>query len=230
MKIISVGDLHGRDVAEDARGLIGQCDKMIFMGDYVDSFEHTDQQILDCLRTVIDLKKEYPEKVVLLWGNHDIQYLLGHKRHGCSGYRPQMDLMLYTEFTCHRDLFQLAFQHEDWIWTHAGIHDGWWLFSFKYNMGFTDIAAELNFAFNKKEEAIFDVGHRRGGYKDVGGPLWCDRLELLNKPLKGYNQVVGHNKREFIERARWKELEIVFVDALHNDDKFVYHISNFKDE
>ena len=227
MRIISVGDLHGRNVTEDVRGLIDQCDKMVFMGDYVDSEEHTDQEILDCLRSVISFKMDFPDKVELLYGNHDVQYLYGYKRHGCSGYRPQMDLILHSEFECHRDLFKLAFQHEDWIWTHAGVHDGWWLFSFKYSHGLTSIADELNLAFLNKEDAIFDVGHRRGGYKDVGGPLWCDRNELINAPLKGYNQVVGHTKREYIERFHYKNHEIVFADALHNDEKFVYHINTF---
>jgi predicted MPP superfamily phosphohydrolase len=227
MKIISVGDLHGRDVAEDVRDLINQCDKMVFMGDYVDSFERTDGQIRECLRNVIQLKRDNPEKVVLLWGNHDVQYLLGPKNHGCSGYRPQMHTDLFAEFHCNKELFQLAFQHNDWVWTHAGIHDGWWLFRLKEYQGFGSVADELNFAFKEGKESIFDVGHRRGGYRDVGGPLWCDRNELINAPLKDYNQVVGHTKRDFVEKFNYKNHEIVFVDVLHNEDDFVCYTSTF---
>jgi len=231
MKIISVGDLHGRDVDEDVRGLIDQCDKMIFMGDYVDSFERTDGQIRECLRNVMQFKRDYPEKVVLLWGNHDIQYLLGPKNHGCSGYRSWMHTDLFAEFHCNKELFKLAYQHADWIWTHAGIHDGWWLFSFKYNQGLENIAAELNAAFISESPPLFDVGHRRGGYKDVGGPLWCDRSELMSAPLKGYNQIVGHTKREFIETYNKNNNQVIFVDVLENDSPdFRYHVNNFKDE
>lgn len=231
MKIISVGDLHGRDVNEDVRGLIDKCDKMIFTGDYVDSFERTDLEIIDCLRNTIQFKKDYPEKVELLWGNHDVQYLLGYDNHGCSGYRPSMKTALYAEFSCNRELFKLAFQHKDWIWTHAGITDGWWLFRYnKYYQGLESIADELNAAFDRLDEPIFDVGHRRGGYLDVGGPLWCDRKEILNTPLKDYNQIVGHTKREFIETYNYKNHQIVFIDVLENDSpEFRHYTLNFNE-
>ena len=57
--------------------IINEHDRFIFMGDYVDSPDIDNLSMKKNLMDIIGLKKKYPDKVVLLWGNHDIHYLLG---------------------------------------------------------------------------------------------------------------------------------------------------------
>ena len=99
MKTVSIGDTHGVAVADVVVNIIDRHDKFIFVGDYVDSFIVDNISMKKNLLDIIELKKKYPEKVILLWGNHDIHYLLGNK-HYCSGYRPEMqyDLLRYIPF------------------------------------------------------------------------------------------------------------------------------------
>ena len=73
MRYITIGDIHGRDDWQAIN--IRNYDKIIFIGDYVDSFEKSDFAILENLKKIISLKKRHPDKVVLLLGNHDVQYL-----------------------------------------------------------------------------------------------------------------------------------------------------------
>jgi protein phosphatase len=67
-KAIFVGDLHG-----DFKALCSILEKakedeyLIFLGDYVDRGENQ----IEVINTVLKLKKEYPEKVFLLKGNHE---------------------------------------------------------------------------------------------------------------------------------------------------------------
>ena len=102
-KILTLGDIHGRDkwmfhthgsphefnhwmtmvengVPADAEEFwkempYTQYDQIVFVGDYVDSFDISNVRILDNLKKILFFKKALPDKVVLLIGNHDIQYL-----------------------------------------------------------------------------------------------------------------------------------------------------------
>jgi predicted MPP superfamily phosphohydrolase len=87
MKHIAIGDLHGRDTWQQVNTKL--YDKVIFLGDYVDSHTLSDLVILENLKKIIALKKRPPEKVVLLLGNHDAHYL-HYPRFECSGFRPTM--------------------------------------------------------------------------------------------------------------------------------------------
>jgi hypothetical protein len=49
--------------------------KVLFLGDYVDSHFLDSEKILDNLIEIINLKKQSPNSVILLLWNHDIQYI-----------------------------------------------------------------------------------------------------------------------------------------------------------
>ncbi len=213
MKTITVGDLHGNSDWKEINP--DNYDKIIFIGDYVDSFDISDEEIKNNLLEVINFKKNNIDKVILLWGNHDLQYLYTYKHYGCSGYRPQMYQSLHVIFNDNKKLFQMAFEYNDTIWTHAGIHDGWFNYYFKYTKGDT-LADKLNNAFDANYKSLFNVGHYRGGYNDEGGPFWADIKELKSKPFKKMHQIVGHTRVDKITKYYKYNKKIVFVDVLEN--------------
>jgi len=222
MKTVSIGDVHGRLVLPTVQEISGKYDKIIFIGDYVDSFTEADLSISVNLFDIIEFKKANPDKVVLLLGNHDLQYMFGYDRHGCSGYRPQMKETLYSIFKDNKDLFQMSYQIEDTIWTHAGVHEGWYKQRFiKFVKDYPDLtlSQQLNLAFSKfNYESLFDVGHSRGGWYNVGGPFWCDANELKSSPIRRYNQIVGHTHMKYIQRMNIHNKEIAFIDVLEDSD------------
>ena len=220
MRTVSIGDTHGLAVAELVSQIAGEYDKIIFMGDYVDSYFVSNSEVSQNLLDIIDLKKRYPSRMVLLWGNHDIQYLLGAKNFGCSGYRLEMWEALHGLFSSNEDLFQFSFGIANYLWTHAGINQYWYDNRFKPVTEKSDnpgsLPEQLNEAFRRRDKAIFDVGYKRGGFFEAGGPFWCDIAELIRDPIRGYHQIVGHNRVREIRTLTVYGNEISFIDQLES--------------
>lgn len=220
MNILSIGDTHGNSVLDDIKKVMDKYDKIVFIGDYVDSFTLDNLTINKNLYDLIEFKKENPDKVILLWGNHDIQYLFPSKIHLCSGYRPEVNIDLYDIFHKNKDLFQVAYQKDNYIWTHAGVTIGWYKYrfhKFRKNHDIETISDQLNLAFDLYEESLFDVGYRRGGSYDVGGPFWADKAEMLKSPLEGYHQIVGHSKVEDHRTVyTHNDASVTFIDVIEN--------------
>src|SRR6266446_697883 len=130
MKIIAVGDLHGKDCWKEID--FTPFDKVIFIGDYTDSFSATDDEIFSNLQEIVLLKKANREKFILLLGNHDVQYL-HFPYFSCSGFRPTAQKQLTTFFKENRKSFQMAWEEKHHLFTHAGVSHSWfvrheWLF------------------------------------------------------------------------------------------------------
>ena len=115
MKICVIGDIHGRDVwkefadikfllyaepdAAGYGGFVPEYQKYVFVGDYVDSFTETNVIIKHNLLEIIRFKTLYPNHVVLLWGNHDVNYFQNKPwrevEYHVSGFRPEAHFDLY---------------------------------------------------------------------------------------------------------------------------------------
>lgn len=70
MKILVLGDIHGRTIWKDIIEKENP-DKVIFLGDYVSTHDNisADQQLSN-LNNILNYKEENSDKVVLLRGNH----------------------------------------------------------------------------------------------------------------------------------------------------------------
>lgn len=226
MKTITVPDLHGHDFWK--RINVVNYDKVIFLGDYVDSFKQPNEKIYMNLIDILHLKADHPDRVVLLLGNHDIQYMY-YPEHRCSGFRKGMADDLITLFRAHAYLFAVAYQHENWLWTHAGISIPWYRQHASviemFQQGGT-LADALNRLMQTEDPMLHEVGYRRGGSADVGGITWADRKEIvIHGSLPGYHQVVGHTPIDEITTL-WKDgkkgdTSITFCDCLKEIDRLL---------
>jgi len=246
MRVLSLGDIHGFDTWKSPLNYwrpeetsdVDQFDKIIFVGDYVDEFILTDAQILKNFEEIIELKKKYPEKVELLLGNHDVQYIYptGNK---CTGFRESMFFQLSMLFQENKKLFKIAHQEQNYLWTHAGIHRGFWsdqIMNKKYVIRHGEemehleidhsqsVADILNFCWETQHEPIFHCGWARGGNKKVGGPLWADFNETYKKPLDGYHQIIGHTHKSELkhyENYKDKNTSTTYIDCMNIEyDKY----------
>ena len=110
MKIAIIGDLHGKNCWKKLlKDKIDSFDKIIFMGDYSDDswITFTDKEIVSNLKEVIDFKKKYNEKVELLIGNHDFQYIVGYPTAG--RYRETYAKEMHQIFNENKKLFKIIF-------------------------------------------------------------------------------------------------------------------------
>ena len=199
MKIAIIGDLHGKNCYKKLlKDKIESFDKIIFMGDYSDDswITFTDKEIVDNLKEVIEFKKKYQNKVELLIGNHDFQYIVGYPT--ASRYRETYAKEMHQIFSENEKLFKMIFIANDYIFTHAGITNGWINYiKKKYNIekiSINNIEEEINKVYAADKEDCNIVSFRRGGWNNFAGPLWADTEDLLEDAWFGYNQVVGHNR------------------------------------
>jgi hypothetical protein len=238
--ILTIGDIHGRSawkeiifggqtefffwkqaVEEDYLDHEGKYkfqidwDKIIFVGDYVDSFNVSNTDILENLKDIILFARTYPELVVLLLGNHDIQYIVPNE--WCSGHRPEMSFDLNEIFTKNETLFRIAYLDEieseykgktytiRTLWTHAGVSYGWYNElirdlkkpNFKFRSifeGFENwkIDQLINMVWDCRISNIYNVDMISGGGSLYAGPLWIRPHILNDMPIDGYDQIVGH--------------------------------------
>jgi Calcineurin-like phosphoesterase len=222
MKIIAIGDIHGRDtwkkIAVDA------FDKIVFIGDYVDSRLISEEDIINNFMEIIALKKTMPDKVVLILGNHDVHYMF-YPHFTQNGFMKNCQEELTELFVTNKDLFQVAYQMKNYLFTHAGVSKTWYGENLKYfGDNPTSVSDILNDMYHDEQarEVLFQAGSLRGGTDSCGGIVWADKSETDDDYLFGYHQIVGHTKVSEFERYEWANLEtsITYIDVLTVSDSF----------
>ena len=218
MKLIAIGDIHGRTTwrtivnrNKDAR--------IVFLGDYFDPYEDIDpMDMVENFNAIITLKKERPDDVILLLGNHDMHYIDKDFPQG-SRYNEMLAPTITGLFMKNRNLFQYAYQAGNTIFTHAGISDSWFNDEFRGNNapkeGEPTIADQLNNPTEEQRRAMYHVGLIRGGDRMNGGIFWADMTETEHHPLRGYHQVAGHTQVPCLyEREQSADTSITYCDTL----------------
>lgn len=188
MRVLVIGDVHGRTRWKE---MIKETsfDKLIFLGDYLDPRDMiTDKEALNNFYDIINYKRKNMSKVILLIGNHDYYYIKN----------PYENIKYKKIFQQHVDLFQIAYQYKNHLFTHAGVIKQWYN---KYLTYFTnvdnDMAKSLNDIYQTNPHILSTVGNARRYYNDrdvnnVGGPLWADISESETDLIDNYIQYVGH--------------------------------------
>lgn len=184
MKIVVLGDIHGRTVWKDIIEK-EQPDQVIFLGDYVsthDCISESDQ--VSNLLEVLRFKEHHPE-TILLRGNHDMQHL-GYYWAECSGYFPRVaELMtdIKEEFLAKTQWIHFM---GNTIFSHAGISKKWLETNRLTLDGINALAPSERFGFSSSDP--WDIY----GTSPEQPPTWIRPETLVNVMIPGYDQVVGH--------------------------------------
>lgn len=215
MKILAIGDIHGRTIWQ--RFVNPELyDKIIFIGDYFDSWDVKGEDQIRNFLNIMEFKHKYPDKVVLLIGNHDFHYLdMGEQYSGFQkgfqySIKPLMEENLKHMVMCYR--------YEDFLFTHAGVTNTW-----LKNVGYTgedpvDIFINDLFTYTPKQ-FCFMPGPKNDGYGNeiTQGPLWVrpealrqDALRAGAAPGRLWTHVVGHTARTSMVITE----DIICIDVL----------------
>lgn len=213
-----IGDIHGR---KSWKELIDEDCINIFVGDYFDPYQwYSLSDLCDNFKEIIALKQRLPDKVVLLYGNHDYAYLPKVKEQN-SRYDRQHANTISALFVENHDLFHgVAYAiGENYLVTHAGITKGW---KNKYLPEMDDIRpSKMEKAVNKLwklSKAAFGF-QKNADFMDFYGespchsPIWVRPRSLdMNNLYKGTNvtQIVGHTQFKSIIEIE----NAIFVDCL----------------
>lgn len=126
MKILVIPDVHGTHHWEIAKEKINEVDKVVFLGDYINNWEseHPDEEYN--LRNIFEFKKENPDKVKVLLGNHDWAVISGSKLgHNCSGYDVKHAPEQKAIFLANYQLLDVAAEFDGYVFSHAGFTNYW---------------------------------------------------------------------------------------------------------
>lgn len=203
MKILVIPDVHGSHNWETANQLINHVDKVIFIGDYVDSWDNKWPDQGENLFKIFQFARKYPGKVDILWGNHDWSYV-SESRYGyqVSGHQIDKTTQIRALFESNMDLMKAVVSYDGWVFSHAGLTKTW-IEIFKNHcedrgveFPSDDLFENINWAINNhKNDEIFDwYGMFSGSGDEVTqGPLWVRPGSLLSNAAYPM-QVVGHTE------------------------------------
>lgn len=223
MKIVALGDIHGRDSWEKiAQEELDSCDKFIFIGDYFDSFDIPFSVQMDNFKNILDLKRKNMDKVVLLFGNHCYHYLKGiHDVY--SGYQSfySHDIGMVIEKALKEDLIQMCFIHDKFLFSHAGVTNTW-LSDNGYNSE-EPLDVFINDLFKYKPLSFrFKSGKNRSPYGDdvCQSPIWVRPNSLLQDKLDDYVYVVGHTQQNEL-MVNDSIVSLILIDTLGTSGEYL---------
>jgi hypothetical protein len=198
MKIVCLGDTHGRIHWKNIVAKETDADKIVFIGDYFDTHYDVsvDQQIQNFI-DILNFKKENVDKVILLIGNHDFHYLKGAQE-TYSGYQKfkAIDINEVLEPAVSTGLLQMCYVYEDFVFTHAGLTKTW---CENNDINLSELEDSVNRRFMSNIESFrFTYGDNfsNSGNDVTQPPIWVRIPSLLKNKLDGYRFVVGHTTIE----------------------------------
>lgn len=213
VKYIVFPDIHGRTFWRFAvnKYILNPEIKFIFLGDYLDPYpaENIEDPFLELI-DIIKYKKEYPNRFVLLLGNHDIHYLTSQGR---SSRFDWDNADKYKDiFINNIDLFSIIYtdtiNNKNFCFSHAGIQESWINRFDVFDMNLDDLKSLENINAFLNDDisrqilygALMTIPFIRGGNSSFGSPIWSDvREHLLNyiyeeEKQENVIQVFGHTQ------------------------------------
>lgn len=219
MKVVALGDTHGRNIWELIVKQEAEADLFVFMGDYFDTRENiTAHQQIENFKNILKFKEYYPNKVVLLLGNHDYHYLKGVQEK-YSGFAKffQIDINEVLEPAVASGLMQMCFVHDKFLFTHAGVTNTWCA---RNNIDKNNFEESINQAFMTDLNAFsFAVGANMSKTGDdvTQSPIWVRLPSLFEDAVTGYVYVVGHTPLEELTITD----NVIGIDTLGTTKEFL---------
>lgn len=220
MKILAIGDVHGRD---NWKEIVKQhFDKLIFIGDYFDSFTIPFNNQLENFSEIVEFKKANIDRVVLLIGNHDYHYL-DYTDDRYSGYQSEHADTIHFALkdAIDKGLMQMCSIDDGFLFSHAGISKTW---AEQAHIDLSRLEGSINKTFLFTPQMFKFMNYQ--GADPTGdniwqSPIWIRPHSLRQDRIEGYVQVVGHTTMHSIRLDG-----DIFIDCpkeyLEINDKKVY--------
>jgi len=195
MKIIAIGDIHGRGIWESIVAKEGDFDKIIFLGDYFDTREGISiEKQMEVFNKIIKFKEENLDKVILLMGNHDFHYTkYVYRSYDNYDYHLALLNQHIIADVLDKNLMQVCFIHENLLFSHAGVTKTWVT---NNKIDENDLENSINEHFKQRPISFdFRYGEKlsRTGDDIISSPIWVRIPSLISDGLDGYTHIVGHS-------------------------------------
>ena len=249
-RTLVLGDIHGRSLWKQ---IVKQenPDRVIFIGDYFDSFDIPGVDQIHNFKEIIEYKEtsftnegkedQHKTEVILLIGNHDYHYMSG-VTDKYSGYQHKLAPFITQIIEENKHHLQMVYQMDEYLFTHAGVSSAFMNNVFGLEDWQTEnIATLLNDQF-KYKPLTFDFGAmvsiKKMSFLDSYGdnteqsPIWIRPKSLMsanhNTLRTQVVQVVGHTQVSKIDFSGTEGDRYWFIDCLGTSGQ--YMIINEKGE
>ncbi len=220
MKIVTLGDIHGRSIWKDILNKENDADKFIFAGDYFDTRNggySANRQITN-FKDILEFKKANMDKVILLTGNHDYHYIKGIYE-TYSGYQHNyaIDIGEVIQTALNEDILQMCYTHDNYVFTHAGVTKTW---AEANEIDLNNLQQSINDLFKSKPHAFgFTSGdsNSRTGDDVTQTPIWVRPQSLDNDIIDGVVCVVGHTTVSELTITE----RIILIDSLGTSKQYL---------
>lgn len=209
MKTLVIGDIHGRPYWKEIVAK-ENADRVIFIGDYFDSYnDYTAVEQMDNFKQIIEYKEtsftndgtdnQHKTQVIMLIGNHDYHYMRGVTEH-YSGYQAGAAPAIQQLLEDNKDHLQMCYRLGEYLFTHAGVSYDWLLLhSHEYRKDENaDVSEIVNDLFKYKPYSFCFAGLEPHGNSSLASPIWIrpQALQATNRDTlrNKYIQVVGHTQ------------------------------------
>jgi predicted MPP superfamily phosphohydrolase len=208
MKTVILGDTHGRSNWKLAIHQEEPVDRVIFIGDYFDSFEISGVEQIHNFKEIIRYKESNPQvEVIMLIGNHCHHYFPEIGYTGTSGYQSRIAPSITQVIDENRHHLQMAYGFGEFLFTHAGVSPVFMDQVFGENdWSIENVVVDLNELFKYKPKAFEFNGFDAYGDNATQTPIWIRPRSLMSankkhkKSLrKDYIQIVGHTQMRRID-------------------------------
>ena len=194
MKTVVIGDTHCHTSWKKVLEQNQDADKVIFLGDYYDTFDTALRaKADDNFNEILDLKRKEPDKYVILLGNHDYHYLLNSSDERYSGFSNDScySANKILRKAVEEDLLQVLYIQDKIIFSHAGVSKCWLneVAGLK-NLDEVTIDKMLNYPYALSFNFI--KGYSPYGDTISQSPIWIRPNSLIKDKLDGFDQIVGH--------------------------------------
>ena len=229
-KTIVIGDIHGRDIW---KSIVAQenPDRVIFIGDYFDSFNIPGIDQIHNFKEIVEYKKTSGKEVILLVGNHDFHYMNVGETY--SGFQPALKFDIGMVLKENMEHLQMAYSFDKFLCTHAGVSSAFMDRWFKNTWNCDNLVEKLNETFTYSPFIFRFNGWDPYGDDVVQSPIWIRTRSLLisnrkrgKDSIKGrFIQIIGHTQVKSIDiKLTDKSMggKYYMIDALPSKEYLIY--------
>jgi len=241
MKTIVIGDIHGRSVWKLITHL-ENADRVIFVGDYFDSFDISGVEQIHNFKEIIEYKEtsftndgtdnQHKTEVILLIGNHDHHYYPEIGNTGTSGYQYGAAPNISQVIDENRHHLQMAYSFDNYLFTHAGVSPVFMDQVFGENSWDKNNIVELLNDKMKYQPKTFEFsGFESSGDNTTQTPIWIRPRSLMSANKKhenglknDYIQIVGHTEMKHLDLVgsdKFTGGKYYFIDTLGTSGNYL---------
>ena len=192
MKTVVIPDIHGRTEWKLIVHLENP-DKVIFLGDYFDSFDISGVEQIHNFKEIVQYKEtsftnsgkedQHKTQVVMLIANHDHHYFANVGYSSTSGYQKLIAPNITQVIEENKHHLQMAYNMDEFLFTHAGVSpifmdevfgiDGWNADNIAYDLNEMFKFKPLSFLFNSTD-------YSGCGEHKSQSPIWIRPSSLMS--------------------------------------------------